>query len=407
MLAIFYPLVARVFENIVGHTSTVSRIADELREAAVAPTTLLIGPAYVGKGTVALEMARALTCTGGDPDVPWNCRCPSCRQQRHLLHPDTLLVGGRPFMQEIATAGEAMIRDDRTALRFLFTRAVRKLSRRFDHVLWEGDSQFLGKAEPILQQIDELVTPLEPERSGSADRAAVDAVVAACAKLVAVRVLENVPVDVIRRISSWAHMATTGPAKVAIIENVDLLNDSSRNALLKTLEEPPEGVHFVLTSRRRGAVMPTILSRARQFIFSERTSPETHAVISSIFRDQGAHADDLRTYLFGERGDRIRSIAAGLVDAAEAHREPAEAEIERFRSVAKEIGAPAAFRAVMEEVVAEADRRLRSDPDDGLRVRRTVQWRDRIAAGLERVESYNVDATTALEAVHRAMRRTA
>ncbi len=56
-------------------------------------------------------------------------------------------------------------------------------------------------------------------------------------------------------------------AKVYILESVDRLRGTSANALLKTIEEPPEGVMFILIARSADAVLPTIVSRCQQVPF--------------------------------------------------------------------------------------------------------------------------------------------
>lgn len=56
-------------------------------------------------------------------------------------------------------------------------------------------------------------------------------------------------------------------AKVYILEEVGLLRGTAANALLKTIEEPPEGVIFILIARTAAAVMPTIASRCQQVPF--------------------------------------------------------------------------------------------------------------------------------------------
>ena len=64
------------------------------------------------------------------------------------------------------------------------------------------------------------------------------------------------------------------------------MNESCRNALLKILEEPPSDVVFILTTTRRGAVMPTILSRVRTYNFTQRTQVQEREVLDRVF-----HAD--------------------------------------------------------------------------------------------------------------------
>lgn len=56
--------------------------------------------------------------------------------------------------------------------------------------------------------------------------------------------------------------ANDGACKVYILEDSQAMNDSSENALLKILEEPPAGVYFILTCDSRSAMLPTVLSRA-------------------------------------------------------------------------------------------------------------------------------------------------
>lgn len=53
-----------------------------------------------------------------------------------------------------------------------------------------------------------------------------------------------------------------GDAKVYILEDCQSMNDSSENALLKILEEPPAGVYFLLTCPSGSAMLPTVRSRA-------------------------------------------------------------------------------------------------------------------------------------------------
>ena len=94
---------------------------------------------------------------------------------------------------------------------------------------------------------------------------------------------ESVPVAQIRRINAWARYRTDSGKKVVILENADKMQEAGRNALLKILEEPPEDVIFVLTTKRRNAVMPTILSRVRTYHFVERKREEEAVVIQRVF----------------------------------------------------------------------------------------------------------------------------
>jgi DNA polymerase-3 subunit delta' len=69
-----------------------------------------------------------------------------------------------------------------------------------------------------------------------------------------------------------------GPKKVYIVGDADLFNDSSANAFLKTLEEPPDDVVFILMAHAYDAVLPTIASRC-QIVRFRRIPPSTAAVL--------------------------------------------------------------------------------------------------------------------------------
>jgi DNA polymerase-3 subunit delta' len=70
-----------------------------------------------------------------------------------------------------------------------------------------------------------------------------------------------------------------GTRKVYILESADLFNDSSANALLKTLEEPPEDVVFILLAHSLEACLPTIVSRCQIVRFRRLAPSEAVAVL--------------------------------------------------------------------------------------------------------------------------------
>ena len=58
--------------------------------------------------------------------------------------------------------------------------------------------------------------------------------------------------------------AHRGGAKVIVLHPAESLNVQAANALLKSLEEPPEGSYFLLVAHRAGCIPPTVLSRCRR-----------------------------------------------------------------------------------------------------------------------------------------------
>ncbi|HSS21801.1 MAG TPA: DNA polymerase III subunit delta' [Pyrinomonadaceae bacterium] len=82
-----------------------------------------------------------------------------------------------------------------------------------------------------------------------------------------------------------------GKARVFLIDDADKLNESSANALLKVLEEPPHTSHLVLLTSRPAQLLPTILSRCQIVRFSPIAAEEieTHLVKNKIANASEAH----------------------------------------------------------------------------------------------------------------------
>ena len=88
-------------------------------------------------------------------------------------------------------------------------------------------------------------------------------------------------IEQIREIVSGVSLAPIrAKGKVYILDRVDLLGVSAANAFLKTLEEPVEGVAFILLGRTREAVLPTIDSRCQVVPFRHIPAREAAGILS-------------------------------------------------------------------------------------------------------------------------------
>lgn len=75
--------------------------------------------------------------------------------------------------------------------------------------------------------------------------------------------------------------------KVYIIDEVHMLSPSASNALLKTLEEPPPKVIFILATTETHKVLPTIVSRCQRFDFHRLSQKDTEAKLLRICQSEG------------------------------------------------------------------------------------------------------------------------
>jgi DNA polymerase-3 subunit gamma/tau len=384
-----------MFENIIGQTRVIEELEKAVLTESLPGSLLFSGEHYSGKITTALELARVLSCTG---DKSWNCPCRSCENHRLMLHPYLQLLGSSLFMDEINTCADILKADQPVYARYMFIRAVRKLLKRFDPVLWEGSEpkykQVAGnavKAEELLWDIsiDAKIVDVEKFRKN------IDRIVNECTKIADSYNSDNIPIDQIRKINSWAHTATDS-CKIAIFENADAMGDSSRNSLLKLLEEPPAGCFFILTTSRKGAIIPTILSRVRIFNFPERDRNESAEVISRIFRDEKKEFRNIREYFLSRKTDitAVKKLSEGFINTITG------------KSKANNLSAVGDFKAVYNSkrlfilFIQECIELLREELHAGFDVRRAAELNKLFTEALGRREQYNQSSQLVLEALY-------
>ncbi|MFW5728427.1 MAG: hypothetical protein ACOCYG_02085, partial [Spirochaetota bacterium] len=211
------------------------------------------------------------------------------------------------------------LRVPQPATLYLFLRSVRKLTRRFDSLLWEGDEQRVAKCTEILNDVEELLRSLDPDRSLSAEGDLEKVSTEIVGRIEEARrhiPSELTPIAVVRNLSFWARIAPAGPAKVAIIDDAEGLNEASRNAMLKILEEPPASVHFILIAERGQAVIETVRSRARTYTFGPRGTATERSVIERIFRDSDVDSHSLREYFLSHAGEQERETVSHMARRA-------------------------------------------------------------------------------------------
>ncbi len=79
---------------------------------------------------------------------------------------------------------------------------------------------------------------------------------------------ETIKIDEVRELIRKTNLTHTGKYRIVIIENIERMPVEAQNSFLKTLEEPPEGTVFILTSSQIDQVLLTIQSRVRHYHFS-------------------------------------------------------------------------------------------------------------------------------------------
>ena len=107
-----------------------------------------------------------------------------------------------------------------------------------------------------------------------------------------------------------------GRYKVFIIDEVHMLSTSAFNALLKTLEEPPEHAIFIFATTEPHKVLPTILSRVQRFDFKRISVDEMVERLTFIANKENIEIDEESLHVIAKKADGALRDALGLMDQA-------------------------------------------------------------------------------------------
>jgi len=211
-----------VLESIVGQEQVKSTIQRMLTSGCISHTLLFAGPNGVGKSEAAFELARALLCR--EDNAPCGT-CGSCLRASKLEHPDLHLLFPFRAQPQGADAASAWV-DSLQVHRKLLA------SELYAPAVYEKGRQIVsGLVDEVYDRLHE--TSFE------------------------------------------------GGRRLCVILGAEHLNVKTANSLLKILEEPPPGVHFILTAERLSSVLPTITSRSAIVRFKRLKTEEIDRYLSS------------------------------------------------------------------------------------------------------------------------------
>ena len=183
-----------------------------------------------------------------------------------------------------------------------------------------------------------------------------------------------------RVIRASAYRPFEGGSRVFVVESAEAMRDESQNALLKTLEEPPEFVHLILLSAEPAALLETVTSRCQPVEFAPLPVEAVEAELSGVGDpDEVAAAArlaagdlDRARALLADAGRELRAEAERCAEAA-IEGESASAPWKRLLKTAEEAGAgveDATRAALEEEKAAGVKRSAREIADEAKRAGR-------------------------------------
>jgi DNA polymerase-3 subunit gamma/tau len=125
----------------------------------------------------------------------------------------------------------------------------------------------------------------------------------------------NNSVDDVRDLREKVRLASLrGGRRVWVLDEAHMLSRAAANALLKTLEEPPPGLVFVLATTEPEKLPPTVLSRCQHFRFRRLSVEQIRSKLTRLANEAGVEADDDALGLVARAADGAMRDAESLLE---------------------------------------------------------------------------------------------
>lgn len=165
--------------------------------------------------------------------------------------------------------------------------------------------------------------------------------------LVEVDAASNRGIDQIRELKERIEFSPVeGRFKVYIIDEVHMLTTEAFNALLKTLEEPPAHVVFILATTDVHKLPPTILSRCQRYDFRLGTDEEIRDLINSVCKQEKIKMKDDALNIIVKNAKGSYRDALSLLDVVYSGQEENKSEI-TLEEVQKTLGLPDSEKVIL------------------------------------------------------------
>ena len=112
-----------------------------------------------------------------------------------------------------------------------------------------------------------------------------------------------------------------GKAKVAVIDDAELMNVEAANSFLKTLEEPPGATILILISSHPFKLLPTLLSRCQTILFQSLTPENIKRILKEKINEQIIEENSLNFRTIRSRGNVNRALMDNMEEIANIRKE--------------------------------------------------------------------------------------
>ncbi|MCG8569370.1 MAG: hypothetical protein MJB14_04450 [Spirochaetes bacterium] len=264
-----------MFENILGQESVLNLLQNDIQKKSLNNSMIFHGEKYTGKLTTALELARVLNCL---ENRETDCRCSHCRRINELNFEGLIYLSRR---NHISLLNEYLTAYQKSKNSQILKKIIKLIKLTFlplqEFIIQDV---FIENEKKTIFDLAENVNDIL--LSHELTSVQLEELVKSIGKIYSFYKKPNIPVNAIRNVLNWTYIAHQGINRVVIIDQVDYLEESSRNILLKRLEEPAPNLFFILIAEKRSRIIQTILSRCRSYYFIKLRED----VVKSILEEQ-------------------------------------------------------------------------------------------------------------------------
>ena len=217
-----------------GHEKIKCRLLRLIETDKLPHALLFYGPQGTGKEAVGLELGKFLLCQGENPICG---SCKSCRILSNFEHPD---------------------------FHYIFPiKSPKQKKAGFDWEAKMSENELVSFRTELTKKKEDLYYNINfPSATG---------------------ILTDQIRRMIQRSSLTSYLSSN---RFALISPADAMNITAQNALLKLLEEPPDGFFLCLITARPESILPTIASRCQSFYFPPLTEDEIRSGLKKIYKTQ-------------------------------------------------------------------------------------------------------------------------
>lgn len=289
-----------MFENIIGQETVINLLKNDIEKGTLSNSMIFHGVRCSGKLTAALELTRAINCM---EDGEYGCRCDNCRRVYSLDFAGLIFLSRRNFsfqLKEYITA----YREERKALyrNGIFSAVKLSLIPLQEFLIKNCYTE--SEKKGIFEQASRAAEIINQKEYSDVDLEELEKIVD---KINSLYKNQNIPVDSIREMLNWSYISHQGIKRVVIIDQIDMLEESSRNILLKRLEEPAPNLYFILLAENRNRILKTILSRCRSYYFSSLTEESVSTILGSYYGET-ARYESVSDFLMRSDGTSRKNI---------------------------------------------------------------------------------------------------